>query len=279
MRLSTEFNYGSILFGSENAIPMLAKIGFDALDYSMFDLNREDNPVNHDDYRERMASFRRIADENGIIFNQTHAPFPCFKPGDEEYNSTTYPQLIRALEATAILGAPFTVMHPQPAGENSFEINRDFFMGLAPYCRQFGVKIAIENIIGTKNYCANAFELAALVDALPDDCFTCLVDIGHASIANIGAGAFMHEMGARVSGLHVHDNDTVHDFHNLPYTKSLDWEEICKALADTDYKGDLTFEAGFFIRQFPKELAVQAYEMMHAVGRQLISTVEKYKNA
>ncbi len=277
MRLSTEFNYGSILFGSENAIPMLAKIGFDALDFSMFDLNREDNPVNHDDYRERMATLRRIADENGVVFNQTHAPFPCFKVNDEEYNRTTYPQLIRALEATAILGAAFVVMHPQPAGEKSFEVNRDFFMSLVPYCRQFGVKIAIENIIGTKNYCANASELAALADALPGDCFTTLVDIGHASIANVGAAAFLKEMGGRVSGLHVHDNDTVHDNHNLPYTKSLDWEEICKALADTGYKGDFTFEAGFFVRQFPKELAQQAYEMMHAVGRQLIATIEKYK--
>ncbi len=277
MRLSTEFNYGSILFGTENAIPMLAKIGFDALDYSMFDLNREDNPVNHDDYRERMASFRKIADENGIVFNQTHAPFPCFKLGDEEYNKTTFPQLVRAIEVTAILGAAFVVMHPQPAGEDSFKVNYDFFMSLAPYCRQHGVRIAIENIIGTKNYCANANELAALVDALPADCFTCLVDIGHASIANIGAPAFLSEMGQRVSGLHVHDNDTVHDNHNLPYSKGLDWEAICKALADMDYKGDMTFEAGFFVRQFPKELAVEAYTMMHAVGRQLIATVEKYK--
>lgn len=277
MKLSTEFNYGSILFGTEEAIKIMAESGFDALDYSMFDLTREDNPLTHDDWRERMQSFRTIAEENGIGFNQTHAPFPAFKEGDEEYNTTTFPLLVRSIEVTAILGAKHVVMHPQPTGGNDLEKNVAFFSRLAPYCKQFGVKIAIENLIGDAFF-AKPEQLGALIDALDSDCFTGLLDIGHASINGVGAPQFIKDFGTRLSALHVHDNDTVHDLHNLPYTKGLDWEAICTALAENGYNGDFTFEAGFFIRQFPKELARDAYRMMAAVGKYLVAKIESKKN-
>lgn len=277
MKLSTEFNYGSILFGTEEAIKIMAESGFDALDYSMFDLTREDNPLTHDDWRERMQSFRTIAEENGIGFNQTHAPFPAFKEGDEEYNTTTFPLLVRSIEVSAILGAKHVVMHPQPTGGNDLEKNVAFFSRLAPYCKQFGVKIAIENLIGDAFF-AKPEQLGALIDALDSYCFTGLLDIGHASINGVGAPQFIKDFGARLSALHVHDNDTVHDLHNLPYTKGLDWEAICTALAENGYNGDFTFEAGFFIRQFPKELARDAYRMMAAVGKYLVAKIESKKN-
>lgn len=272
LKLSTEFNYASILFGTEKAIKVVADAGFDALDYSMFDLKREDNPVNHADYRTRMASFRQIAEDCGVCFNQTHAPFPSFKCDNKAYSDEVYPQLIRAMEATAILGAPHIVMHPQPAGVDSLERNIEFFSSLAPYCKDFGVKIALENLIAPSEYFNTPEHLGALIDALDADCFTCLVDIGHASIHGTAA-SFLSGMGKRVTALHVHDNDGVHDHHNMPFNRSLNWQEICAALRGIEYSGDFTFEAGFYVRQFPKELAADAYRMMAAVGRYLISQI------
>ena len=124
----------------------MAEVGFEALDYSMFDLNREDNPLTHDDWQEKMFLFRNIAADCGIGFNQTHATFPSFMEGDEDYNKANFPRLVRAIRATAALGAPIVVMHPQPTGGNDFEKNVAFFSSLAPYCRECGVKIAIENL-------------------------------------------------------------------------------------------------------------------------------------
>jgi len=270
--LSTEFNYASILFGTEAAIKIVADAGFKGLDYSMFDLTREDNPVNHSDYESRMQSFRKIAEDCGVCFNQTHAPFPSFKKDEVEYNAKTLPMLIRAIEATAILGAPHVVMHPQPVGDGTLEKNIEFFSNLAPYCKQYGVKIAIENLIAP-SYFGAAPELAGLLDALDPQCFTGLVDIGHASI-NGNAAEFLRGMGSRVTALHVHDNDGVHDSHNMPYNKGLNWDEICAALKEIDYKGDLTYEAGFYVRQFPKELAPAAYRMMAQTGEYLISKIK-----
>lgn len=277
MKLSTEFAYGSQLFGSEAAIEMLAEIGFDALDFSMYDPNRADNPVNHDDYKERMTSYRNIAEKSGISFNQTHAPFPCFKGGDGEYNERVYPQLIRAIEATAILGAPHVVMHPGITGKgDELERNIELFNSLAPYCESFGVKIAIENLIGAEIFCGNPEDQVKLLDNLDRRYFTGLIDVGHAEISGGGAVKYIKALGAeRLGGLHVHDNDRSRDLHNLPFTKSIDFGEVTAALAEVGYAGDFTFEAGFFIRQFPKEIAREAYIMMHAVGRRLISMIEE----
>ncbi len=271
MILSTEFNYASILYGTEKAIEVVAKAGFEGLDYSMFDLTREDNPVNHDDYKARMESFRRIAKDCGVCFNQTHAPFPSLKKDDGEYNAKTFPMLVRSIEATAILGVPHVVMHPQPVGEDSLERNIEFFSGLAPYCKEYGVKIALENLI-RPSYFGEADQLCALVDGLDSDCFTCLIDIGHASINGNGAD-HLRKMGSRVTALHVHDNDGVHDNHNMPFNRGINWDEICAALKDIDYKGDLTYEAGFYVRQFPTELVPAAYKMMAETGKYLISKI------
>lgn len=272
MILSTEFNYASILFGTERAIEIVAGAGFEGLDYSMFDLNREDNPVNHNDYATRMASFKKIAENCGVCFNQTHAPFPSFKIDDEDYNKTVYPQLIRAIEATAILGAPHVVMHPQPLGEDSLERNIEFYAGLEPYCKEYGVKIALENLIRPKFF-GEGSQLAALIDGLGSDCFTGLIDVGHASIRG-DCSQVLSQMGGRVTALHIHDNDAKDDNHNMPFNRGLDWEKICAALKDIGYSGDLTYEAGFYIRQFPKELAPAAYKMMAETAKYLRGLIE-----
>lgn len=271
MILSTEFNYASILFGTEKAIEIVSGAGFQGLDYSMFDLNREDNPVNHSDYESRMESFKRIAEDCGVYFNQTHAPFPSFKTDDGGYSEEVFPMLVRSIEATAILGAPHVVMHPQPCGEQSHEKNLEFFERLAPYCKRYGVKIALENQI-RNSYFGEPGQLAALLDDLGSECFTGLVDIGHASI-NGSAPDYLRGMGKRVTGLHIHDNDGVHDKHNMPFNRSINWDAVCEALRDIEYSGDFTYEAGFYIRQFPKELVPAAYKMMAETGKYLISKI------
>ncbi|MBR6594903.1 MAG: sugar phosphate isomerase/epimerase [Clostridia bacterium] len=272
MLLSTEFNYASILFGTEKAIEIVTGAGFDGLDYSMFDLTREDNPLTDSGYERRLSSFRKIAADCGACFNQTHAPFPSFKEGDGEYNRETFPRLIRSIEATAILGAPHVVMHPQPVSGDSLQRNVEFFGSLAPYCKEYGVKIAIENLI-PHAYFAKPEELGALVDALPSEHFTALVDVGHASINGSDAAELLRGMGSRVGALHVHDNDHVNDCHNMPFNRKLDWQSICAALKEIGYSGDFTYEAGFYVRQFPKELAAAAYRMMAETGRYLMSLI------
>ena len=52
---------------------------------------------------------------------------------------------------------------------------------------------------------------------------------------------------------------------------------MCKALAEIDYKGDLTFEADAFYRGKPVELYPAATKFMCEVGRYLITQIENAK--
>ena len=50
-----------------------------------------------------------------------------------------------------------------------------------------------------------------------------------------------------------------------------------KALAQIDYSGDFTYEAGNFMNKKPVELIPAGYEYMAKTGRYLINKFEEYR--
>ena len=84
-------------------------------------------------------------------------------------------------------------------------------------------------------------------------------------------------MGARITCLHVHDNNNKEDSHTLPYMMNLDWQSILKALADIDYGGNFTFEADNFIKSVPLDIFPDACRFMVATGRNMIKQIEDFK--
>ena len=86
MKTSTEIYSIARVVGNEKAVEMCAKTGFDAWDFSMFDLHKVDwktgkpiegeEPTNPQYCIEFAAKLGRIGRENGIVCNQSHAPFP-----------------------------------------------------------------------------------------------------------------------------------------------------------------------------------------------------------
>ena len=57
----------------------------------------------------------------------------------------------------------------------------------------------------------------------------------------------------------------------------VNWEKVMKALADIDYKGELTFEADNFMDNKPDILLPDCARLMAKTGKQLISRFEDYK--
>jgi len=81
----------------------------------------------------------------------------------------------------------------------------------------------------------------------------------------------------RLACLHVHDVDGIDDSHTLPYFGIVRWQQVMEALAEIDYKGDLTFEACGFFRDKPVELYPQYLKMMERTGRHLINIFDNAK--
>ena len=286
MKIASQTEYVSARLNDYEAVRMVCEAGFDAIDFSMFHMKHDDCPLNSDSYKEIVKELKAIADSYGKPFCQAHAPFPTMRDGDEEYNKNMLPKVKRSIEIAGMLGVENIVVHPVFFGENKFEKNMEMYMGLLDDAKNAGVKIALENMFGKKNpetnkqtpnVCSLAPEFAEFYDALPREYFTCCVDIGHCALVGSTPEEMLRGLGDRVGCLHVHDNDTFDDWHFPPFTLDLNWTEIAKALADIDYKGDLTFEADSFMNNKPDVLLPECSKLMAKTGKYLVSKFENYK--
>ena len=298
MIISTQTEAFAAKFGEHDAIKLLAKVGFDALDYSMFGICDKKHPINKEDYKEYAKSLKKTADEYNIVFNQVHAPFPSYVPDPkkEEYNENIVFYIIRAMEVASIIGGKIIIVHPITLPNQSRQIQKEFninfYNKLLPYCKKFNVKIALENMWGwdeaakkvTPAACSTAYEFTDYLDTLNSldssggDWFVACLDVGHGEMQGTGAQSaveFINTLGHnRLKSLHVHDNDKIGDLHTLPFTQKINWGEILNGLKSINYDGEFTFEADNFLMKFPQELYLSASALMLDVGRYLVGKYE-----
>lgn len=287
MILSTQTDIASSRFGEEKCIRWICEAGFDAIDYSMFRMDDEEDILNSSAYESHALKLKELAKSYGRSFNQAHAPFSCFEHADKAAVNAAYPKMCRSIEIAGILGVKNIVIHPTdygvPSREN-LEYNAEFYNRFVPLCKQYNIKIAVENMFGhdrlrgwiAPNICSVGEEFRRMMEMLDPDCFTACVDIGHAGLVGSDAQTLLRELGGEyVTCLHVHDNDFRSDRHCPPYFYKIDWDEVTQALADIDYKGDFTFESDHFFDRFPEDLMLPAYKFLHDIGRSLIRQIEE----
>ena len=98
MKISTEIKPPSRLVAPGKAVELVAKAGFDAWDFSMFDMHDGPHagtePLMGANYLSFARKLKQIGLDHGIICNQSHAPFPSEAPHVRPY-------LQRAIECTA----------------------------------------------------------------------------------------------------------------------------------------------------------------------------------
>ena len=294
MILSTSNGGLSQRFGFEKSTEMLKEAGFDAIDMSLGSLEKDDSVFWDNTYKYRVQDIRNHAESIGMQFNQSHAPFHYnWATNPNEYEERFFPAMIRTLEISGLLGCKQAIVHPihhqEYIGheEEMFELNIKFYRELLPYAKEFGVKIALENMWQNEvkrkhpgpDICSLATEFVRYMDTLNDDYFTACLDLGHSGMVGEEAQDAVRILGHdRLGALHVHDNNYREDQHTLPYLGKMDFEAICKALADVDYKGEFTYEAGKFYNGMPDELLPSALKFMAEVGRHLIGRIEYYKS-
>ena len=286
MLVSMSTNYLAGLYGVETAVRMLIEGGFTAIDFSM--INTRLVPFT-DDYREAAEKLVEMAKSAGVVFNQSHVPFVS---NAEKYENEILPLMPRIFEMASLLGIKNVVVHPRKEGryygreEYLFEKNVEMYNSLKPIAKKFGVKIAIENMwqhhpVTKKicdDVCAPPEELARLYDTLGDpEAFTVCLDIGHAALCGREPEDAIRYLGKRIGCLHVHDVDYKEDLHTVPGAGKINWDKVCRALADIDYSGDITLEAGNFFRGFLPEMHQAAARFMADTAKSLAEKIEFYK--
>ena len=261
MKISTEIASIAAKVGMEKAVELCAKAGFDAWDFSMFDMCRMDwetglpvqseKTLNARNYLNFARKLKKIGLDNGIVCNQSHAPFPVEVPAIRS-------SLKLAIECTAEAGGEICVIHPDD--NKTAEENAEMYLELLPFAKSCGVKIATENMWnwdGSKGEssfaaCATGEDFKKHIDIIHDDFFVACLDLGHAEMRGSGDGAvnMIRALGHRIQALHIHDNDRWHDYHQIPFSMNIDFGAIVKALQEIHYEGYFTLEADAFLKDY-----------------------------
>ncbi len=256
-RTSTEIGSISRIVGEESAVELVARAGFDAWDFSLYNMWGWDkknkravvptHPLSSSEYPAFARKLRQIGEDFGIHCNQSHAPHPSVPCGIDN--------LLRSIECTAEVGAEICVIHPD--NNSTAEQNAEMYMKLLPYARACGVKIATENMWNWNNAldiaapaaCSSAESFVAHLKAIDDPYFVACLDIGHAEMRGLNSSAvdMIYALGNKLCALHIHDNDKHRDSHQIPGSMSIDFAAVSSALKNVGYNGYYTLEAYNFL--------------------------------
>ncbi len=268
-------------FGIKKTIDILADAGYDAIDFSQTAKEIYEEKPDKKYYTE----IRKYAEDKGLNFNQSHAPFHS-SSNDELWNKKRFNEIAMSIQKASFLGAENIVVHPcqhleydiEGNDEKLFEYNMKFYSDLLPYCEEFGVNVAVENMwqstgdIINHSTCSKAEEFIRYIDELNSPYIVACLDIGHAALVREDVATFIRKLGKnRLRSLHVHDVDGKNDLHTLPFYGSVNWNKIMSALKEIGYEGDFTYEADGFMSKLPKELMPEAEKFMCKTGRYLIN--------
>lgn len=243
----------------------LRKIGFEAYDYSIYYQWAKPNPIfseSRDCWIKHFKEERKIIEGEGMFVNQTHATYRSdFDPDNIHYfTPMVIDQLKKEIEATAILGSKYIVIHPINIAikwknkQLDFERNMTEFSKLTPTLKEFGVKNGVENMFSwdadtgrnCHTGCSTTEDMIRYLDGLNDrDAFCNCLDIGHMNIHSINPADTIRALGDRLELVHVHDNNGITDQHNPIGMGITDWDDVAKAFKEINYKGVFSLEIGF----------------------------------
>lgn len=286
MKISTEIGSAARIVGEEKALEYLAKAGFDAWDFSMFSMwkydwstrtyLKTDHPLASDHYLSFAKKLKQIGLDHGLVCNQSHAPFPSTC-------AENYPYFQRAIECTAEAGGSICIIHPN--NDKSAQENAEMYEVLLPFAKACGVRIAAENMYNWNSQkgescfaaCATAEDFTAHLDAVNDPFFFACLDIGHAEMSGSGSGAanMIHALKDHLQALHLHDNDRLHDSHQIPFSMQIDFTAVVKALKKVGYKGYLTLEADAYLKDYSQENIFEGIQNLSASAKRLADMFEE----
>ena len=285
--VSTTIAPANDLLGEQKAIELVAKAGFDAWDFAMFknivkyewETGKEyyaDHPLAGKDYIKFARELKKVAQDNGIFCNQSHAPFPT-------KNKLVQDNLKRCIELTAEVGGKICVVHPD--NDKSPVENAEMYQRILPFAKEHGVKIATENMwnwdyeknIALPAACSHHDDFLAHINAINDEYFVACLDIGHAEMAGLDTSAvqMIRTLGKNIQCLHIHDNDLHYDNHQIPFSMKIDFYKIIKELKAIGYAGDFTLECDAYLRE--QEDKESALKNMYIAVRKLADEFDAIK--
>ncbi|MBU3665977.1 MAG: sugar phosphate isomerase/epimerase [Chthoniobacterales bacterium] len=208
----------------------------------------------HLNYRE-MKDVREAAlhiEALGMEAYSFHAPFADdidISSPDLARREYATDEILRAVEAAAVLGVHYVVIHPGP--EHTDIPSRDervvrienvaaVLNRVAARCTELGIRCALENKLPHLLF-GSPSDLLWILAALETNEVGACLDTGHAFLSG-DLYALVYKMAPYLRLLHVHDNKGHADDHLAPGDGRIDWTALFKELAAVRFHGALMLE-------------------------------------
>lgn len=252
MRTGIEWNPEQDVENGLKELYEIKELGYDCVDFQCF-CHTENVFFGERGEADRLIRLvRDTAKDAGITISQTHGPWR-WPPHDatKEEREERFEKMTRSLYGTAALGCTDMVIHPvmpfgddkDPYPEMFMEINLDFFGRLTDEAVKAGVIIDFENMPMPALSLATPYQILDFVKKIDSPNFRVCLDTGHCAVTKNDPADAVRALGKEyLRVLHVHDNDGRSDFHWLPGTGVINWDEFSKALQDIGFEGVVSLE-------------------------------------
>ena len=249
----------------------LKKIGFDCLDLGINGSYCTPAPIFLQDRKIWVDYFKQLKnmiENEGLTVFQTHGTYkPDFDQDHPfEFTQKVVDQFNKEIEACAILGSKYIVIHPIAKAVMPFReqpdlaLKRDDFLDnmtalkkLEPALKEFGVKACLENLFlfslhsrhTVETGCSTPQDLLDYKNGLnnPQNYGICL-DTGHLNVLWQDPISAVKTLKDNLDVLHLHDNDRS-DSHQAIGTGTIDWVAFCNALKEINFKGVFNLELSY----------------------------------
>ncbi len=231
--LSTVAAFGFPDFNPPTLLPLYRMLGCRGC---QFYRNPKNPPV--------LAEARRIAEDAGLPVDSIHGLFgPDLDPSslDPQVRKTTIETYRSEGEVARQLGGWGVVVHPAPTMTEGVSVSpqerqqrqaplRDTIAQLAAIGAELEVVYLFENVPDTSYTGNDPIGLAAILRELDHPNAKMCFDTGHAHMTcdTAVAARACHDV---IRYLHVHDNDSVNDSHEIPGQGTINWTAQAEALA------------------------------------------------
>lgn len=228
----------------------LYSLGFKYIDISFYDQYKNGSEIMSENWRDTVAKLKEFSQATGVKYVQSH--LPGHNPLNESEN-TDYEHMsnIRTIEICGELGIKNAVFHcgfKKDIGKKEFfELNKEYIQLLTPYLEKHNVNLCIENScksnLGKYYYFFDGKEMREFIEYINHPNITACWDTGHANIEGHQYEDII-ALGEKLTALHINDNRGEKDEHILPYTGTMNIDEVMTALTEINFKGYFTFESG-----------------------------------
>lgn len=247
-------------YGYEKGIDKLIRHGYGCIDYSshkypnLVDTNHELFSLSETEFEKSLRRERELYRSAGIEISQTHGPWR-YPPqdGTKEDRDERFLKMAKAVRGTAYLGCETIVVHPlMPFGSHSdaepetqWQINLEFMSRLAEIGEEYGVTVCFENMPFRELPLSPIKEILRMVKAVNSKYFSVCLDTGHCAVLGDSPSSAVRLLGKEyLKVMHVHDNNGQRDYHWLPGTGVIDWDDFSSALYEIGFDGTLSLETG-----------------------------------